>query len=158
MNPFETMAETQIAAPVRRKQEQAAARAQKKAARLATMTESEKREEEAATLFRQYRAWQRQRLADQMEGEFGEMIRPLVAFLRKMTLDDHAEMVRRIEGARSWLRTAPRETRLVVLRAVSDAVCRIRINAFLPPIDDALPGEPPTAYEVVRPMILGDML
>lgn len=156
MNPFELVGDSLLSAPVRRKQEAAAARAQKKAARLATMTESEKREEEAAALFRQYRAWQRERLADQMEGEFGEMIRPLVAFLRKMTLDDHAELVRRIDEARSWLRDAPRETRLVMLRAVSDAICRIRTNAFLPPIDDALPGEPPTAYQVVRPMILGD--
>lgn len=154
-NAFEQMAEAQIAAPVKRRMAQADDRARKKAERLASMTESDKREEEAATLFRQYKAWKRERLQEHLQGELGPLIRPLISFLRRMTLEDGPALLEMLEKA-DWLRQADRQVRIVVLDAVASAISRIRVNAFMPPMDDALPGEPPTFYQAAKPLITGE--
>jgi hypothetical protein len=45
------------------------------------------------------------------------------------------------------------ETRLTVLHEVNNAITKFREKQGLEPIDDALPGEPPRAFEIIRRII-----
>lgn len=44
-------------------------------------------------------------------------------------------------------------TRLIALHEINQAITKLREHADLPPIDDALPGEPLRAFQIIRGII-----
>jgi hypothetical protein len=115
---------------------------QRSAERLATARK------ESAVLRRAWRAWQRKRVEELMAGPYGEAARELRGFLADMTMGDAAALVAAVENG-PW-RQADADVRFEVLRLVDHAIVRLRETNSLPPFDDALPGEPPTAFEIIR--------
>ena len=69
--------------------------------------------------------------------------------LRRLTIDDSAKLVDYVEQAQ-WLVDADRLTRYIVLSVIADKIVKLRIQNGYAPFDDSLPGELPTAFEIIR--------
>jgi transcriptional regulator with XRE-family HTH domain len=90
-------------------------------------------------------------LADAIGFDPGIALRKIQdAFLQAMTLGDGARLVEFVRAA-GWERTDA-DTKFEVLSLINAAITALRERAELPPIDDALPDENPTAFLVVREM------
>jgi hypothetical protein len=146
MNVFLDLADRQIAAPRKARLSpevfSKGGRRLRPAERLATARK------ESAVLRRAWHAWQRERVEELMAGPYGEAARELRTFLADMTMGDAAALVAAVENG-PW-RKADADVRFEVLRLVDHAIIQLREKNSLPPFDDALPGEPPTAFEIVR--------
>lgn len=101
---------------------------------------------------RHYRRWQRQQiklhLAQPHESEWRELTR----WLARMTLDDGDALVEQVRNAR-WLLDADLATRQAALSVISERIITLRLINGYPPIDDALPGEPDTAFQAIRTIL-----
>ena len=73
----------------------------------------------------------------------------LTRWLARMTLDDGDALVGYVRNAR-WLLDADMATRQAVLSVISGRLITLRLINGYPPIDDALPGEPDTVFQIVR--------
>jgi hypothetical protein len=136
LTAFEILAERQISAP-----------------RKARMRAAEQRavEKVRAERDRQWETWQhtqQKRFEELLAGPYGAAARALVAFLNALTLDQAPELIARI--ARGPWRGADPETRYQILRLIDSSIARARERAGLAPFDDALPDEPPTAFQIIR--------
>ena len=150
-NPFESYAEEAKPAWVRKREALKARRAGEKAAK----TSSEIDQDERDVLRRDYRAWKREQLDAVLAGPFGKDVRGLRQFLRTMTASSAPALVKMIERA-AWLQDAPADVRSIAFRLVSAAIERVRGNEGLDPCDtDGLPGQPPTACDLVRASLFG---
>jgi hypothetical protein len=55
-------------------------------------------------------------------------------------------------AAQDWT-VVDAETRFIALHEINTAICRVRERASLEPIADALPGEQPTVFQLIRPLL-----
>jgi hypothetical protein len=134
---FLDRAEQQIAAP-----------------RKARLRASEQRDaalEERTRLLRAWRAWRRERVEELVSGPHGAAAQALRGFLAKMKLGDAAALITAVQAG-PW-READPDVRFEVLAMVDRAIVALRERHHLPPFDDALPGEAPTAFEIVREIL-----
>jgi hypothetical protein len=134
---FLDVAEQQVAAP-----------------RKARLRAAERRDaaiEERTDLHRAWRAWRRGRVEELMAGPHGAAARALREFLAKMKIGDAAALIVAV-GAGPW-READADIRFEVLSLVDHAIAALRERGGLPPFDDALPGEPATAFQVIREIL-----
>lgn len=141
MNAFLKYAEKQTPASVKARQ-----RATEK--RRATKAE-EKALAEREDLFRLWKKWRRERLETLLAGPHGEAAQELVAFLKTMKLEDEARLIELVRAG--WERTDA-DTKFEVLSLINAAITALRERAKLPPINDALPDEEPTAFLIIREM------
>lgn len=109
---------------------------------------------ENGQLIRRYKAALRQRRDDLENGPHGQEVKALLQLLDNLTASSAGALVGYVMHAR-WLRDADYNTRLDVLSLVGTAIARFRIRNGLPPFDDSLPPEPPTAFELVRHLLTG---
>jgi hypothetical protein len=72
----------------------------------------------------------------------------LVEFLDKLTIDQAPALIEIVEGG-GW-RNADSDTRLEVTILIGAAIAALRERHGLVPFDDSLPGQPPTAFEIIR--------
>jgi hypothetical protein len=149
MNAFLNIADTQMASPVKAKHRARDAR-EDKAPMVPTPTEKKLREQQK--LLTVWRAWHREMEAELLTGPYGKDIKGLQTFIRTMPLSSAGALIKLIQGAR-WLRGADAATRQGVLWIVARGIQRLRERNGLDPFDDALPGEPPTAFEEIREML-----
>jgi hypothetical protein len=82
-------------------------------------------------------------------GPYAEMIKPLRSFLVLMTLNMADVLLERLEGI-NWFKACNVDSRRIILHMIDTAIIRCRVRNDLPPISDSLPGEPPTAFEIIR--------
>jgi len=139
MNAFLEFAEKQTPASVKARQ-----RATKKR----RATKAEKALTERDDLFHLWKKWRRERLETLLAGPHGHAARELVAFLQAMTLDDGVRLVEFVRAA-GWERTDA-DTKFEVLALINSVIVTLRDRAKLPPINDALPDEKPTAFLIIR--------
>ena len=92
----------------------------------------------------------RERLETLLAGPHAAAARELVAFLRAMTLEDGMHLVEFVRAA-DWER-ADAGTKFEVLSLIYATITALRERAELPPINDALPDEEPTAFLIIREM------
>jgi hypothetical protein len=137
-NPWAAVAERQICAP--QKARQRAAERRREALR--------ERARERATLERAWHAGQRKCAQEFLAGPHGDAARALCRLLDNLTLADADALITAV-GAGPWCETDA-DTRFQVLRLVDAGIVALRGKHGLPPFDDALPGEPPTAFEIIR--------
>jgi len=107
-----------------------------------------KKEKELADNARLLRAWKKfhcDELAEALAGLHRDVMTRLTSHLKQ--LRSARELVEFIE-AKDWSAVDTR-TRLVSLHEINSAICELREKQGLPPIDDALPGEPLRAYQVI---------
>jgi hypothetical protein len=113
-------------------------------------TGAEKQVEENNALFRRYRRYKAHEYKQALEGEHGAMLHELRDTLKAMTLDDGADRLLEVMQKFCWLRGCDRTLRQLVLHMIDEAICRLRVQNGLPVIDDALPGEEDTAFQICR--------
>ena len=141
MNAFLEFAEKQTPVSVKARQ-RATEKRRAKAAEKALV--------ERDDLFRLWKRWRRERLETLLTGPHGDAARELVAFLQAMTLDDGARLVEFVRAA-GWERTDA-DTKFEILSLINATITALRERAKLPPINDALPDEEPTAFLIIREM------
>jgi hypothetical protein len=135
MNAFEQLAEAQIPNP-----------------RKARLQAADKRRQKALTeqrdLLTEWRRWRRERVDALLAGPWGEAAASLIAFLDVMDLDQADELIRLVKQG-PWHQADP-DTRFEILNLVDTGITRLRERNGLAPFDDSLPGEEPTAFELIR--------
>jgi muconolactone delta-isomerase len=139
MNAFTEIGARQISAPVKARQRAAAKRREKA---------KEKALAERDDLLRLWKRWRHERLEALLAGPYGESVRELLAFLQTMSLDDGPQLIEFV-SAGDWHRTDP-DTRFEILSLINTALTTLREQHGLPPFDDALPDEEPTAFLIIR--------
>src|SRR5262249_35757371 len=112
------------------------------------------RDDACAVLLRRWYLQRREQLAAAMHGSWRAELRELVNFLSSMRLDNGAELIDLVR--RSGWRAAPRDLRYLILHETDLAIIKVRVAHGLDPIDDGLPAEPKTAFQVVREYLFGD--
>ena len=98
------------------------------------------------------RAAKQQREALCADPEYGDRLKKFCANLRHYNrLDqarDFADWV--TKQCCKWLRDAPIDIRYEALSACHEQTQRIRMRAGLAPLEDSLPGEPPSVFEICK--------
>jgi hypothetical protein len=107
---------------------------------------AEKERREASIQFRKYEKWrQERRLA------VFKTCENLESMLKGLTLESGGELIDYCKH-REWNYTE--ECRPCdVLAAIDDAIVKLRVIHGMPPMDDSLPGEEPTAFEQIRKIL-----
>ena len=109
----------------------------------------EKKEQEQATLWKQWSKWRNERLQAICEGPHGVEALALVTFLDSMTFEDGEELLIRAE---TW-KDADEDTRFQVLSLIDGSIAQMREKAGLPFADDPLPDEEPNVFLIIREML-----
>lgn len=104
---------------------------------------------ETSAQLRRYQQLQAQERQQLLDGAHGEQVKALLTLLRSLTPDAAQGLLQLLERFH-WFRDASDDERLVILRLIDNAISRMRVRAGLPPMDDSLPGEDPTVYEICR--------
>lgn len=143
-DPFAAAADLLMVRPRKARQR----REEKRAATLA----QNKAEEEAAYLHKTYAKWRKEQLDGMLSSAVGSGLQSMIDYLDGMTLQAAPDLVSRVERA-TWLREADPDVRFMALRLIDDAIVRLRERHDMPPLDDPLPGEPPSAFLLIREML-----
>jgi hypothetical protein len=101
---------------------------------------------------RPYRRWQRQQIKLHLAQPYDADWRELARWLSRMTLDDGDALVEYVCNTR-WLLEAGMAARQAALSVISGRIITLRLMNGYPPIDDALPGEPDTAFQEIRTIL-----
>lgn len=99
-----------------------------------------------ARLLRAWHKWHADQLVEALTGLHRDVMARLMAHLKQ--LRSARELVEFID-AQDWT-AVDAETRLIALHEIDQAIVRLRERADLPPIDDALPGEPLRAFQLIK--------
>jgi hypothetical protein len=99
-----------------------------------------------ARLLRTWRQWHREQLEAALAGVHRDVIERLMLQLKH--LHEARELLRFIE-AQDWA-AIDAETRLIALHEINTAICKLRERSGLMPIDDALPGERPNVFVLIK--------
>jgi hypothetical protein len=132
------------------KQTPAAVKARQRAIEKRRATAAEKALAERDDLLHLWKQWRRERLEALLTGPHAAAARGLVDFLQTMTLDDDARLVEFVRAA-GWAHVGA-DTKFEVLALINITITALRERAKLPPINDALPDEEPTAFLIIREM------
>src|SRR5262245_33300360 len=97
-------------------------------------------------LLRAWKKFHREELEEALAGVHRDVMGRLMAHLAN--LRSARELVTFIE-AQEW-GAVDAQTRLVALHEINSAICELRERSGLPPIDEALPGEPLRAFQLIR--------
>jgi hypothetical protein len=112
-------------------------------------SEKDKKLVDDARLSRWWRAWHAEQLAEALTGLHRDVMTRLMAHLKQ--LRSARELVELID-AQDWS-AVDANTRLIALHEINTAVVRLRESQKRDPIDDALPGQPPNAFQVIRKIV-----
>jgi hypothetical protein len=153
-NPFEKLAEKQMVAATKAKHRAAEKRAAVKiikSERDAPMKLSEMEQERAdqAAQLRSYRAAKRAELQALLDGRHGMEWRQLIHELAGLTINDASSLPDYIADQK-WLLEADHHARRTALYIIAGRLAGLRLENGYAPFDDSLPGEEPTAFEIVR--------
>jgi hypothetical protein len=141
-NAFLDFADKQTPAPVKARMRAA----EKRAATAAEKKLAER--EQTHRLWKEYRA---ERIGELLKGPYAKAAHELLVFLGTMTLTDGAALIDLVRRG-PWC-TAAANIRFEIISLIDAALTSQRERAGLPPFDDALPGEEPTAFLVIREML-----
>jgi hypothetical protein len=142
-NPFLAYA-AKMAPWAEKKKLRAAERAMNRAQKKAMIKALNERD----LLLRLWKKWQTEVVNAELEGPYQKDIKALIDALNKLSLRDEKRLVSLIRKG-PWL-DAPPDIRYLVLRLVDAQLIKLNEQAELPPFNDALPGEPLTAFQIIR--------
>jgi hypothetical protein len=113
-------------------------------------TEKEKELADREKLLRAWRKWHREQLEQALDGLHGDVMRGLMAQLKDLR---SARALVDFISACDWSRIDA-NTRMVALHEINEAITKVR-ERMNPkePINDALPGQPLTAFQMIREII-----
>jgi len=133
-NAFEELAERQIPAP-----------------RKVRLRAAKKRAAEKDRLQAGWRAWRKERREALLAGPHGRTARELLRLVDALTLDDGDALIEAVLRG-PWCKADP-DTRAEILSLIDRALIELRERHDLAPFDDALPGEQPNAFLVLRGLL-----
>jgi len=110
---------------------------------------AEKALAERSKQFAQAKRWTKAELKALLEGPWAPQIKRILYFLHKMGIEDGPSLLALLDDL-SWLEKAEHNIRMHILAEIDDAIIMLRICAGLPPIDDALPGEELTIFQITK--------
>ena len=84
-----------------------------------------------------------------LDGPWGNQIKQIESFLKSMELKD-GERLLDILDRLDWFRHADRNIRSYLLSSIDEAIINLRMDNGLAPIDDALPGEQLTIFQMIK--------
>ena len=142
-NPFESFADTYTPSPVKAKRRPFGGRG---------TPAKDKRLEERDRLATHYRREEARRVAEALASPLGKRLASLLAGFDRLTIDDADVMIANLE-AQDWLLRADEEFRRLALRLIDKRIGRIRRDAGLIELDDPLPGEPLSAFFIVKRLL-----
>jgi hypothetical protein len=93
-----------------------------------------------------WRRWRQKGVDALVAGPHASEANDLIEFLKVMTLGSGPELIKRVGP---WIDADP-DTRFLVLSLIDSAIAALRERNGLAPFDDALPGQPPTAFQIIR--------
>lgn len=145
---FESFGESLIAKPIKRMREAEARREAAKAARAPMVKRGlEKAQIEKAKQLIRYRQWKAEVREGMTRGDYGIEIIELLKAMRRPTRA--GGMVDYILKSK-WLLKCSDDVRTTLLGYIDHAMVRHNIRNGYPPFNDALPGEPPTDFLIIR--------
>lgn len=155
-NAFERFAETQMVAATKAKHRAAEKRERNRQAKIVQsekdapmkLSPMEQAMADSSKQFRGYMKAKRAELKQLLQGPDGERWRELVNVLRALTLEDGDRLIDFVRQQR--LCDADPRTRQVAIGLIDDAIERLRVQNGYAPMDDALPGEPLTVFQIIR--------
>ena len=104
---------------------------------------------ESSYLFRQWNRWHAERLEAALDGVHGRVLTQLMEELKNLR---EARKLIDFVNAQDWS-AIDTDTKFTALHQINIAICRLREKLGLPPIDDALPGEPLPAFQLIRKIV-----
>jgi hypothetical protein len=110
---------------------------------------AEKALAERSKQYAQAKRWTKAELKALLDGPWGSQIRKILQFLHAMGINDGPALLSLLDDL-EWLEKADHNVRMHLLGEIDDAIITLRICSGLPPIDDALPGEPLTIFQIIR--------
>ena len=143
LNPFEAFADTYTPRPVKAKRRPAGGRG---------MPAKDKRLEERGRLAAHYEREEARRVAAALASPEGKRLAALLVGFDRLTIDDADVMIANLE-AQVWLLGADEAFRRLALRLIDKCIGRIRREAGLVELDDPLPGEPMSAFFIVKRLL-----
>ena len=144
LNPFEAFADTHTPRPIKAKRKRPAGGQVKSA--------KDKRLEERGQLAAHYQREEARRTAEALASPQGKRLASLLAEFDRLTIDDADVMIARLE-AQDWLPRADEDFRRLALRLIDKRIGRIRRDAGLIELDDPLPGEPDSAFFIIKRLL-----
>lgn len=112
----------------------------------------EKKMSEQAVQMRRYNGSHREQAELLAKGEYAAPWKALTQILRSLKLPEVEYLPGYIEQ-QSWLLNANLHTRQIALAMIHRAIMRERIRNGYAPLDDSLPGQPPTPFEIIRNLL-----
>ena len=144
LNPFVAFADTYTPRPVKARR--------KRPAGGKTKSAKDKRLEERGRLAAHYRREEARRTAEALASPLGKRLASLLAEFDRLTIDDADVMIARLK-AQDWLPQADEDFRRIALRLIDKRIGRIRRDAGLIELDDPLPGEPDSAFFIIKRLL-----
>ncbi len=144
LNPFVAFADTYTPRPVKARR--------KRPAGGQTKSAKDKRFEERGRLAAHYRREEARRTAEALASPLGKRLASLLAEFDRLTIDDADVMIARLK-AQDWLPQADEDFRRIALRLIDKRIGRIRRDAGLIEPDDPLPGEPDSAFFIIKRLL-----
>jgi hypothetical protein len=105
-----------------------------------------------ARLLRAWHNWHAEELVEALAGPHRHVLEPLMEILQKLDPQSSRQLINFIR-AQDWSAVGA-QTKLVVLHEINVAITKLRERNSRPPIDDALWGEPATAFQVIRLIVI----
>jgi hypothetical protein len=106
--------------------------------------------QERENLFHFWWRWCHERVEALLAGPPGGAAQTLLEFLQTMSLDQGPQLIELVRAG-DWHRTDS-DVRFEILSLINAAITALHEQHGLPPFDDALPDEEPTAFLVIREM------
>ena len=110
---------------------------------------AEKALAERSKQFAKAKRWTKAELKALLEGPWAPQIKRILHFLHNMSIEDGPSLLALLDDL-SWLEKASHDVRMHVLAEIDDSIIMLRVSAGLPPINDALPGEPLTIFQIIK--------
>lgn len=110
---------------------------------------AEKQMFEQSKLLRLYNKDLTQRRLDLLNGPHGKQVKELLQIMDSLTPSSAPGLLSFLARC-NWFLQAERGVRQNILSLISIGIMRHRVREGLAPFDDSLPGEEPTAFEIIR--------
>jgi len=101
-----------------------------------------------AYLLRAWKKFHREQLEEVLAGPHGTAVAQVMDFLKRMEPQSAPALIALLRE-HDWQQMSA-DVRLVVLHELNAAICKLRERNGLHPIDDAIPGERPNAFILIK--------
>jgi hypothetical protein len=108
----------------------------------------EQKLKERNTLLRAWRKWHAEQLEEVLKGVHRDVFERLMKQLKDLR---SARKVVDFIAAQNWA-AVDHDARFIALHEINNAIVRLREASALTPIDDPLPGQPESAFRIIKTM------